>query len=132
MKKYLTMTLIKVIEVMVNKVIKEKKKHCLRLKGNKHFPQIINFDDEKLTIQMSYCGEIFPFDNKPRPELLDQVWEISEAIEKANIKLLGFGLQKNNILLHDGIIKLVDFEYALPERHERDRKERDFVNHIRR
>ena len=37
---------------------------------------------------------------------------------------------KNNILLHDGIIKLVDFEYALPENSDL-KMEKDFIRHIR-
>ena len=110
----------------------QREKECLkRLEGNKHFPQIIKCDDDKLTIEMTYCGEIFPYDNKPRPELLSQAWEISEALDNANIKLYGGTLQKNNILLHEGIIKLVDFEYALPEGSDLEMK-KDFVNHIRR
>ena len=108
------------------------KEALLRLKGNKHFPQIINFDDKKRLIQMSYCGESYPFDGKPRPHLLEQVWEISEAIEKANIKLLGFGLQTNNILLHDGVLKIIDFEYSLPEgMKEIDEFDPRFLKHIR-
>jgi len=108
------------------------KEALLRLKGNKHFPQIINFDDDKRLIQMSYCGEPYPFDGKPRPHLLEQVWEISEAIEKANIKLLGFGLQTNNILLHDGVLKIIDFEYSLPEgMKEIDEFDPRFLKHIR-
>ena len=108
------------------------KEALLRLKGNKHFPQIINFDDDKRLIQMSYCGESYPFDGKPRPHLLEQVWEISEAIEKANIKLLGFGLQTNNILLHDGVLKIIDFEYSLPEgMKEIDEFDPRFLKHIR-
>ena len=58
----------------------------------------------KLTIQMSHIVvRCYPFDGKPRPQLLEQVWQISEALDKANIKLYGGTLQKNNILLHDGI-----------------------------
>ena len=109
-----------------------REKECLeRLQGNIHFPQIIHCDDEKLTIWMSYCGEMFPYDGKPRPELLSQVWEISEALDNANIKLYGGTLQKNNLLLHNGIIKLVDFEYALPEGSNLEMED-NFINHIRR
>ena len=73
----------------------QREKECLKkLEGNKHFPQIIKCDDDKLTIEMTYCGEIFPYDNKPRPELLSQAWEISEALDNANIKLYGGTLQK--------------------------------------
>ena len=39
---------------------------------------------------MSYCGESYPFDGKPRPHLLEQVWEISEAIEKDKYKIVRF------------------------------------------
>ena len=110
----------------------QREKECLkRLEGNIHFPEVINFDDENLTIHMSYCGEVFPYDGKPRPELLEQVWQISEALDKANIKLYGGTLQKNNILLHDGLIRLVDFEYALPEGSNLNIEE-DFIRHIRR
>ena len=110
----------------------QREKECLkRLEGNIHFPDVINFDDDNLTIHMSYCGEVFPYDGKPRPELLEQVWQISEALDKANIKLYGGTLQKNNILLHDGLIRLVDFEYALPEGSNLNIEE-DFIRHIRR
>jgi 2-polyprenyl-3-methyl-5-hydroxy-6-metoxy-1,4-benzoquinol methylase len=63
--------------------------------------------------------------------MLQQVWQISEALDSNNIKLYGGTLQKNNLLLHDGIIKLVDFEYALPEDSGIEMEE-DFINHIRR
>ena len=110
----------------------QREKECLkRLEGNKHFPQIIKCDDNKLTIEMTYCGEIFPYDGKARPELLEHVWQISEALDNANIKLYGGTLQKNNLLLHNGIIKLVDFEYALPEGSDLEIED-DFINHIRR
>ena len=39
----------------------QREKECLkRLEGNIHFPEVINFDDDNLTIHMSYCGEVFP------------------------------------------------------------------------
>ena len=31
---------------------------------------------------MSYCGEVFPYDGNLRPELLEQVYQISEALDK--------------------------------------------------
>jgi len=110
----------------------QREKECLkRLQGNIHFPKLIHCDDDKLTIKMTYCGEIFPYDGKPRPQLLEQVWEISEALDQAEIKLYGGTLQKNNILLHDGVLKIIDFEYALPEGSNL-KIEKDFINHIRR
>ena len=86
-----------------------REKECLkRLQGNIHFPELIHCDDNNLSIEMSYCGKVFPYDGKPRPEMLQQVWQISEALDSNNIKLYGGTLQKNNLLLHDGIIKLVE------------------------
>ena len=109
----------------------QREKECLeRLEGNIHFPQMTSYDDNKLEFKMSYCGEQFPYDKKPRTKLLPQVWEISEALEEADIKLYGYNLQSKNIMLHDDIIKIIDFEYALPENSKYEYEDR-FYKHIR-
>lgn len=87
---------------------------CLkRLQGNNHFPQILKMSQDDLTIKMTYCGE--NYDGKPRPELIPQVWEISEALENADIKIYTEHMPFLGMMLHDKTLKMIDFEYALPE-----------------
>lgn len=89
---------------------------CLkRLKGHKNFPQLIDYDDEELTITMDYCGTHFPTDGQSRPELLQQVYDIVNTLEEKNIKFTTTQFPYQNILIKDNIIKMIDFELALPD-----------------
>ena len=89
---------------------------CLKRlqKNNKHFPTLIGYDKSDLSIQMSYCGESIP--ERKMPELLPQIIEICECLERANIKLITKNACRDRLLILNGVLKMIDFEDCLPDK----------------
>jgi len=117
---------------------------CLkRLKGHDNFPQLIDFDENSLRIEMSYCGEPYPCKapRASRPELIGQANNIVDALAKVDVKynykavssVLGkeyIHLQASNITLDDDKMYLIDFEDALPVGRE-DLSETSYVDRFK-
>ena len=63
---------------------------CLqRLKGSKHFPQLLDFNEEDMWIKMTYCGTPYPVDKTPRhnkSELIPQAQKIIDTLQQKKIK----------------------------------------------
>tara|TARA_B100000902_G_scaffold9955_1_gene12236 strand:+ start:459 stop:1508 length:1050 start_codon:yes stop_codon:yes gene_type:complete len=88
---------------------------CLeRLQGHPNFPTLIDYNKEDLTITMEYCGEKY-VDDKPRPELVPQVYKIIEALEDNDLKFTTTKFPHNDIHIKNGVLKVIDFENTLPE-----------------
>ena len=109
---------------------------CLRrLSGKKHFPVLIDYNEEDMWIKMSYCGEQLPVQSPRRdyPYLVPQVDEIISELQDAGVQITYERKQKfkerangqrmtkwysyfpaQNILIHDGVLKVIDFEMAYP------------------
>ena len=91
---------------------------CLqRLQGHPNFPRLIDYNEKELTITMDYCGEKY-VDDKPRPELVPQVYKIVEALEDEELKFTTTKFPHNDIHIKDGVLKKIDFENTLPEHSE--------------
>jgi hypothetical protein len=97
---------------------------CLqRLKGQKHFPQLLDYDTKKLCVKMTWAGEHFQkCAEADRQQYIDQVDLIVDTLESQKIKLayewtpgdgrIGYCLSM--MLLKDGVLNLIDFERAWP------------------
>ena len=91
---------------------------CLqRLQGHPNFPRLIDYNEKELTITMDYCGEKY-VDDKPRPELVPQVYKIIEALEDEELKFTTNKFPHNDIHIKNGVLKKIDFENTLPEHSE--------------
>lgn len=85
-----------------------------KLKGKKHFPQLLGLDSLRKIIYMSDCGE--PLTDKKLPyDWKKQCKEIEKTLNEAGIyhidfweKINGIKIHKN-ILVKDGIINIIDF-----------------------
>ena len=97
---------------------------CLRrLKGEKHFPQLINHDIKNLTIEMSYVGRPFRhFADDNRQKYIEQVDLIVDTLTKHKIKL-AYELNPNNgkigymlsmMMVNHDQLNIIDFERAWP------------------
>lgn len=72
-----------------------------------HFPNLLGYDNNKLTIIMSFCGK--HLNNKNIPDnWMDQIIEINNILKIYRIELVD--LQYKNILCNNGIIYLIDFD----------------------
>jgi len=97
---------------------------CLRrLKGEKHFPQLLNHDIKNLTVEMSYVGRPFiHFANDDRQKYIEQVDLIVETLGKHQIKLAyelnpndgKIGYMLSMMMIKDELLSLIDFERAWP------------------
>jgi len=105
---------------------------CLkRLQGCRHFPQLIDYNEEELWIRMSYCGEPYPVHQNPRPanrHLIPQAQQIIDTLEEKNIKysyIKRMNIEKRkdrfyeffaaqNLHMLDDTMYMIDFEYAYP------------------
>jgi len=113
---------------------------CLkRLSGRKNFPVLLDYNEEDMWIKMSYCGEQLPV-KPPRqsyPQLIPQIDDIIKDLQECGVKITYERKQKykekinnqriskyysyfpaQNVLILDGILKLIDFEMAYPEQSE--------------
>ncbi len=85
-----------------------------KLKGKKHFPQLISEDHNNKIIYMSYCGDPLTKENLPK-DWKKQCTEIENTLYKEDIyhqDLTGTTKGKQhhkNIHVKDGIIYLIDF-----------------------
>lgn len=86
-----------------------------KLKG-KHFPELISSDDN--SIVMEYAGESIKQPGGDGRILVDapqdlkkQIGEIIDELDKANLRHSDINPQ--NLLVKDGIVKLIDFEFCL-------------------
>jgi hypothetical protein len=103
---------------------------CLRrLKGQEHFPQLIDHDMEDLWIKMSYCGKPYPCVSRPtRRDLMDQAKSIVDTLARVDIKypyrrrvrinkregIFIECLAAANINIWQDRLYLIDFEAAYP------------------
>ena len=81
-------------------------KALLKLNGYPHFPKIIAYDPNSLTIYMSYCGKNISSLNLPS-NWKEQVKEISEIMETLNVNSNDMLLR--NVCCLNGEIKIIDF-----------------------
>jgi len=97
---------------------------CLqRLKGEKHFPQLIDHDIKNLTIEMSYVGRPFRhFADDNRQKYIEQVDPIVDTLTKHKIRM-AYELNPNDgkteymlsmMMVHDDQLNIIDFERAWP------------------
>ena len=102
---------------------------CLtRLKGELHFPQLIETYSDILGIKMTTAGEslFYTWQEHDLMLYLDQVNRIADTLEKHNIKYFHVGMDGkakvnkqnvfplSNFCIEDGEISLIDFEMACP------------------
>lgn len=85
------------------------KNSYIRLNNNKHFPNIIHYDDNELLITLEDAG--IPINNVNNIEnWQQQLQEISNSLKENNIK--HNDIIEGNFAVKDNILKLIDFEYA--------------------
>ena len=102
---------------------------CLtRLKGELHFPQLIETYSDILGIKMTTAGEslFYTWQEHNLTLYLDQANRIADTLEKHNIKYFHVGMDGkakvnkqnvfplSNFCIEDGEISLIDFEMACP------------------
>ena len=102
---------------------------CLtRLKGELHFPQLIETHSDILGIKMTAAGEslYYTWQEHNLMLYLDQANRIADTLEKHNIKYFHVGMDGkakvnkqnvfplSNFCIEDGEISLIDFEMACP------------------
>jgi len=102
---------------------------CLtRLKGELHFPQLIETYSDILGIKMTTAGEslFYTWQEHDLMLYLDQANRIADTLEKHNIKYFHVGMDGkakvnkqnvfplSNFCIEDGEISLIDFEMACP------------------
>ena len=100
---------------------------CLkRLQGHQGFPDLNNYIDDQLIIEMENCGDILSrvWDQHDLSEYLDQAHSICDVLEQTNIRYFYATLNPaakpfpdfplSNLCLKDGVLSLIDFEMANP------------------
>ena len=94
-----------------NKDKYEIEKRCyMRLKGEPHFANLIKFDDNTLTLTMSHVGKpVTKFTYVPN--FKSQINNINTILDKHNIQHGDIHL--NNILIHENVLYVIDFEWAV-------------------
>jgi tRNA A-37 threonylcarbamoyl transferase component Bud32 len=81
-------------------------KALMKLNGYPHFPKLIAYDPNSLTIYMSYCGQNISASNLPS-NWKEQIKEISEIMETLNVNSNDMLLR--NVCCLNGEIKIIDF-----------------------
>lgn len=87
--------------------LNENEERILNILNSRHFPKVISSEDGVLRIE--HCGVSLGVDNLPE-DYLDQFNEILNALDKAGV--VHRDVRLDNLMLKDGIIKLVDFGWA--------------------
>lgn len=107
----------------------QRETECLeRLRGRRHFPQLLEKHPEQLGLRMTYTGESL-FDTWQEHNLklyIDQAHTIADTLEQAGIQYFYPGMDPNsktknyskfplsNFCIDDGEISLIDYELANP------------------
>jgi len=107
----------------------QRETECLeRLRGRRHFPQLLEKHPEKLGLRMTYTGDSL-FDTWQEHNLklyVDQAHTIADTLEQAGIQYFYPGMDPNsktksyskfplsNFCIDDGEISLIDYELANP------------------
>ena len=107
----------------------QRETECLeRLRGRRHFPQLLEKHPEQLGLRMTYTGESL-FDTWQEHNLklyVDQAHTIADTLEQAGIQYFYPGMDPNsktknyskfplsNFCIDDGEISLIDYELANP------------------
>lgn len=107
----------------------QRETECLeRLRGHRHFPQLLEKHPEQLGLRMTYTGESL-FDTWQEHNLklyIDQAHTIADTLEQAGIQYFYPGMDPNsktknyskfplsNFCIDDGEISLIDYELANP------------------
>lgn len=107
----------------------QRETECLeRLRGRRHFPQLIEKHPEQLGLRMTYTGDSL-FDTWQEHNLklyIDQAHTIADTLEQAGIQYFYPGMDPNsktknyskfplsNFCIDDGEISLIDYELANP------------------
>ena len=86
---------------------------------SKHFPKILDFDENNRTICVEDCGETINYNNLPE-DWMDQLTQILSDLKKYHI--IHRDIKIDNLMVKDGIIRLIDFGWAILEG-EADHKE---------
>ena len=81
----------------------------IRLKNNKHFPSLLNFNDRTHTLELENGGEAVTR-RTFIPNLNLQLKEISDCLKQNNIQHRD--IIWHNFVIKDNILKLIDFEWA--------------------
>ena len=74
---------------------------------------------------MTYCGEHISL--RKTPKLVPQIKSIADALDEANIKLISKNVARDRLLIHNGILKLIDFEDCLPEGEDTNMPGKDVI-----
>lgn len=85
----------------------------LNLANKKYFPKIIDYCPEKAYIDMSYCGEEIAKNTVPS-KWIDQIIDITDILEDCGV--LHFDIKDQNVLVHNGILQLIDFDQSIIEK----------------
>lgn len=107
----------------------QRETECLeRLRGHRHFPQLLEKHPQQLGLRMTYTGESL-FDTWQEHNLklyIDQAHTIADTLEQAGIQYFYPGMDPNsktknyskfplsNFCIDDGEISLIDYELANP------------------
>lgn len=100
-----------------------------RLSGNKNFPKLIRFDDNKFTITIEYCGNSVDKLKSLKIDNLDeQINNILTTLEENKINHLDIHESGKNICYKDGIIYLIDFDIAVIDNKPLNKKLESILN----
>lgn len=85
-----------------------------RVSGEKNFPKLINYDIDKMFLEIEHCGKSLDKLSKiniKNPN--EQIENIDRVLKKYNIKHLDLHNSGKNICYKDGEIYLIDFDIAI-------------------
>lgn len=85
-----------------------------RLQGEPNFPQLLSYDERRLELVISYCGQSLDRLKSKQmvvPDLEQQIDRIADALDRHGIKHLD--MLPKNICFLDGQIYLIDFDVAV-------------------
>jgi len=83
--------------------------------NNKHFPKLLNYDDNKLQLELQTVGRKINLDKDHIPNWKQQINEIIRVLDELDV--YHNDIHIGNLLLgDDGTLYIIDFEYLQPKR----------------
>ena len=79
------------------------------LSGNKRFPELLYYDEDKHEIYMSLCGDKLTTENVPK-NWKKQLFKILDVLEKNKISHNSSSM--NNTCVKDGVMYFIDFAHS--------------------